>query len=183
MAIDDQSPNPVAGGDPPNTDGSARARLRNAVVVGVLVLLILASVVAIVFQSQSPSSHSEPLPDVAKLATPDLPLDHGTALALVLGFDCGHCKEVGRLVSTFDTGKLGIRVYVLGLGTEEEASLFFAETGIQAPYRLITNQEYLDYSGADSTTLYLLRDGQTLSVWPGYDFGLAKLKSALAAGL
>ena len=175
-AADGNAPSSV-----PGADSGARARAKR-VAIGVLGFLLVSVVVLVVVLICRPASKETPpsLPDLARLASPGFPINHGTVLVLVLAMDCDHCIQAAQQAAAFDAKAHGVDVYCLLYGQPKEVDPFFARVGSQFPYRLATDQEYADFAGDDPPAVYLLRHGKTQAVWISYRFDLPALRAELA---
>lgn len=118
--------------------------------------------------------------DFSRLASPELPLDRGLALVVILAMDCSHCIETARLIGTFDAAAHGLQVYFVLYGDPAEVDPFFATIGTTPPYCLATAEDYADFAGEDPPAIYLLRDGSIRAEWPGTRFNLVVLADEIS---
>jgi len=174
-------------GDPPaDSYAAARAeRVRKArraisAVVAVAVLLLTVFWIVHALGRDSLPVAAGPSRDFSRFASPELPLDRGLALVVVLAMDCGHCRQTAQMVGTFDAEALGVRIYFILSGKPDEVDPFFAAIGASAPYHLATKGEYLNLVADDPTAVCLLRNGELRTEWPARDFNLRALREELA---
>jgi hypothetical protein len=142
----------------------------------------LAILVLTVMLTRPPENVPEPTRDLSRFVSADLPIDQGLALVVFLSTDCGHCDIVATMLSEFDAKAHGLGVYFMLYGRPEEAQPFLARTGmLDVPHRMLTAEEYAEYTSQDPPQLYLLRNGKLEVEWPGARFSLQGLQDAIAA--
>ena len=171
---------PESDGDP--AAGRAhRLRLAAAVLVGVVAVL------AVLYRIVPEPGAGIPAPpardrDFSPFVSPDFPLDRGLSLVLVLAADCEHCRQTALRLAHFGLREQGVSAYLLVFGQPEEVDLFLAEIDPPIPHRRATEQQYLDLSGDDPTTVHLLENGRPRFEWAGRHFDRAVLMEELRRG-
>jgi len=156
------------------------SRVLVAVVAILVILLALSRMVHTLSPPGGKVPEPTPVRDLSRFASPELPLDRGTALVVVLAMDCSHCIETARLIGTFDAAAHGLQVYFVLFGPPAEVDPFFATIGTRLPYCLATAADYADFAGEDPPAIYLLKDGSIRAEWPGARFNLVVLGDELS---
>lgn len=178
----------IPAGSPGDSYAAGRAerarKARRAIVAAVAVVVLLVAVFRIAHALHRPSPPATPPPnrDFSRFASPELPLDRGLALVVVLAMDCGHCRETAKIVGTFDAEALAVGIYFILSGKPEEVDPFFEAIGASVPYHLATMAEYLDLVADEPTAVCLLSNGQMRAEWPPRQFSLRALRDELARG-
>ncbi len=165
----------------PARHGPRPRRRPAALLLALGLALVLAGVARCRPGQGRPAAPEQPPPaDLRRLASPELSLDQGLTLAVLLSLDCQHCLETARLLAGADTESLGLRVVFLLLGEPRGVDAFFDQVGARVPYALISPADYAEFAGSDPPTLYLLNHGAVAARWSGTGFSLEALRDAAA---
>lgn len=139
-------------------------------------LAVLACLIALlVWRRPAAEEPPAPMPDFSRFVSPELPLDQGLVLVVVLATDCHNCIDTARLIGTFDAAAHDLRVFFILYGEPGELEVFWAEVGTTVPYCLVTAHDYAELAGENPPAMYLLENGVAREYFPGNSFNLIVL--------
>lgn len=159
--------------------GNARRRAGWILLAALVIVIALSLILRTLPRPTAAAPGLAPARDFGRFASPELPLDRGRVLVVVLAMDCERCVETARLIGTFDAAAHGLQVYFVLFGPPAEVDPFFATIGTRLPYCLATAADYADFAGEDPPAIYLLKDGAIQAEWPGTSFNLVVLNDEL----